>query len=107
MLTGSGLSAVIDVEALPVFEGVRDLLAAGHYPGGSARNLASIDPHVRGEADHDIRRLIADAQTSGGLLISVSEAASDDLISELTARGSDAWMIGTVTDGGAGIITLR
>ncbi len=107
MLTGSGLSAVIDVEALPVFEGVRDLLAAGHYPGGSARNLASIDPHVRGEADHDIRRLIADAQTSGGLLISVSEATSDDLISELTARGSDAWLIGTVADDGAGIITLR
>lgn len=107
MLIGSGLSAVIDVDALPVFDGVRDLLAAGHFPGGSARNLASIDPHVRGEADHDIRRLIADAQTSGGLLISVSGAVADDLMAELTARGSDAWVIGTVTGDGAGTITLR
>jgi selenide,water dikinase len=107
MLTGSGVSAVIDVEALPVFDGVRDLLAAGHYPGGSARNLASIDPFVRGEPDHDIRRIIADAQTSGGLLISVPEDAVDDLISEIGGRGSDAWVIGTTVDDSSGTITLR
>lgn len=106
MLTGSGLSATIDHESLPVFDGVRDLLDAGHYPGGSARNLASIDPHVRGEPDHDIRRLIADAQTSGGLLISVAEKATDDLVSEISAGGSDTWVIGSITEGQSGTITL-
>lgn len=107
MLTGSGSSAEIETDSLPVFEGVRELLDAGHYPGGSARNLASIDPHVRGDVDHDIRRIIADAQTSGGLLISVPAEATDDLMSEISARGSDAWVIGTITEGDAGTITLR
>lgn len=107
MLIGSGLSAEIHGAALPVFDGVRDLLNAGHYPGGSARNLASIDPHVRGEVDHDMRRLIADAQTSGGLLISVAEAATDDLVDAISAGGSEAWVIGTMTGDEAGIITLR
>ena len=107
MLVGSGLAATIDGDALPVFDGVADLLDAGHFPGGSARNLAAIDPHVRGDGDHDVRRLIADAQTSGGLLISVPEAAVGDLVSEISGRGSDAWVIGTVTGDDVGTITIR
>ncbi len=107
MLTGSGLSATIESGSVPVFEGVRDLLDAGHFPGGSARNLAAIDPHVRGEVDHDVRRLIADAQTSGGLLISVPDESTDDLLSEISARGSEAWVIGTMTADTTGTITLR
>ncbi len=107
MLVGAGLSATLEIDALPVFEGVRELLDAGHYPGGSARNLAYIDPHVHGQSDHDVRRLIADAQTSGGLLISVPEGSADALVTEIAARGSDAWLIGTMTDDETGSITLR
>ena len=107
VLIGSGLSAEIHGETLPVFEGVRELLDAGHYPGGSARNLASIDPHVRGEVDHDVRRLLADAQTSGGLLISVADEATDELLAAISARGGNAWAIGAMTDDDVGTITLR
>ena len=106
MLVGSGLSAEIDSDTLPVFDGVRELLDAGHYPGGSARNLAAIDPHVRGDIDHDVRRLIADAQTSGGLLISVSEEAADDLVAAISGRGVGAWVIGTMIGDDVGTITL-
>ena len=106
MLTASGLAAVLEAESLPVFEGVRELLDAGHFPGGSARNLASIDPQVRGDVDHDIRRIIADAQTSGGLLISVPEALLDDLVTAISAGGSTAWVIGTLSDAEPGTITL-
>lgn len=106
MLTASGLAAVLEAESLPVFEGVRELLDAGHFPGGSARNLASIDPHVRGDVDHDIRRVIADAQTSGGLLISVPEASLGDLVTAISAGGSTPWVIGTLSDAEPGTITL-
>jgi selenide,water dikinase len=107
MLAAAGLAAEIETGSLPVFDGIGDLLEAGHYPGGSARNLASIDPHVRGDVDHGIRRIIADAQTSGGLLISVPDRACDDLISEIESRGASAWEIGTITDGEPRSITLR
>ncbi len=106
MLTASGLSAVLETEALPVFEGVGDLLDAGHFPGGSARNLASIDPHLHGDVDHDFRRIIADAQTSGGLLISVPAASVADLVSAISAHGTESWVIGSLTDGAPGSITL-
>jgi selenide,water dikinase len=106
MLTAAGLAAVLEAESLPVFEGVRELLDAGHFPGGSARNLASIDPHLRGDAGHDIGQVIADAQTSGGLLISVPEASLDDLVTAISAGGSTAWVIGKLTDVEPGTITL-
>lgn len=107
MLAAAGLAAEIETGSLPVFDGIGDLLEAGHYPGGSARNLASIDPYVRGDDDHGIRRIIADAQTSGGLLISVPDRATNDLISGIEARGANAWVIGTFTEGEPRSITLR
>jgi selenide,water dikinase len=106
ILVASELDAVLDVDALPVFEGVGDLLDAGHYPGGSARNLAAVDPHVSGNGSHFHRRLIADAQTSGGLLIAVGTESLDDLLAALAARTTTSWVVGTLTDAGTGSITL-
>ena len=106
ILVASGLDATLEVEALPVFDGVEDLLEAGHFPGGSARNLAAVDPHVRGDGSHLHRRLIADAQTSGGLLIAVGEQSLDDLLAALAARSTDGWIVGTLTGPGPGTITL-
>ena len=107
MLEASGVSAIIEADAVPVLEGARELLAAGSFPGGSARNLASVDPHVSGETDHEIRRLIADAQTSGGLLIAVSEPDVDRLTAALSRRGEAGWLIGRLSgDAPVGSITL-
>jgi selenide, water dikinase len=71
MCRASGLGAVIDRRAVPVLEGAREALRDGYLPGGTRRNLDWVRPHLRpalGVAEDDLL-LLADAQTSGGLLI--------------------------------------
>ena len=54
-----------------MLDGVRHLLERGMWAGGSARNLKSILEFVESEVDEDDLKLLADAQTSGGLLVAV------------------------------------
>lgn len=69
MLRASGCGAVLDAAAVPVIGGVRESLAAGHVPGGSRRNLDWVRPHVESDLSEEELVLLADAQTSGGLLV--------------------------------------
>ncbi|MCW2901260.1 MAG: selenide, water dikinase SelD [Streptosporangiaceae bacterium] len=86
----SGVTAVIDTSAVPVLEGARESLSAGHVPGGSRRNLDWVAPHTDfGSADEETRVLLADAQTSGGLLVA-GEIPGAPVIGELVARGEHA-----------------
>jgi selenide,water dikinase len=84
----SGVSAVIDHRAVPVLDGARAALQAGHLPGGSRRNLAWVAPHAdfSGLSDEELL-LLADAQTSGGLLIA-GEIPGAPVIGELVPRGN-------------------
>ena len=83
----SGVSAVIDHRAVPVLDGVRAAQRAGHLPGGSRRNLAWVAPHAdfSGLPDEELL-ILADAQTSGGLLIA-GEIPGAPVIGELVPRG--------------------
>ncbi len=67
----SGVGAVIDAGAVPVLDGVRGALAEGYVSGGSRRNLDWVRPHLRPDPGitEDELLLLADAQTSGGLLV--------------------------------------
>ena len=67
----SGVAAEIDVAAVPTIPGARESLTAGYLPGGSRRNLDWVRPHLETGAgvDEDDLLLLADAQTSGGLLL--------------------------------------
>ncbi len=66
----SGVTAVIDSKAVPYLDGAREALKAGYVSGGTRRNLDWVAPHVDLSAvDEDEALLLADAQTSGGLLI--------------------------------------
>jgi selenide,water dikinase len=83
----SGVSAVIDHRAVPVMDGVRAAQRAGHLPGGSRRNLAWVAPHAEFSGLPDeVLLLVADAQTSGGLLIA-GEIPGAPVIGELVPRG--------------------
>jgi len=84
----SGVSAVIDHRAVPVIDGARAAQRAGHLPGGSRRNLAWVAPHAdfSGLPD-DVLLLLADAQTSGGLLVA-GEIPGAPVIGELVPRGA-------------------
>jgi selenide,water dikinase len=70
MARASGVAAVIDAAAVPYLAGARSSAAEGFVPGGSRRNLDWVMPHLdRGSHDQTELLLLADAQTSGGLLL--------------------------------------
>ena len=84
LVRGSGVGATIDADAVPVIDGVRDLLAAGMVAGGTQRNHAFVSDSVDfGDLPESEQMLLADAQTSGGLLLSVAPDAVDDLVAAL------------------------
>ncbi|HEY1643218.1 MAG TPA: selenide, water dikinase SelD [Streptosporangiaceae bacterium] len=84
----SGVTAVIDHAAVPLIAGARAALEAGYVPGGSRRNLDWVAPHADfGPVGADDLMLLADAQTSGGLLLA-GEIPGAAVIGELVPRVS-------------------
>jgi len=109
MMDGSETSATIKADKVPILPGVEELTVSMIIPGGTKDNFNFTAPHVTYEAGVSaIRRLILnDAQTSGGLLISVPESRADDLMTGLKQRGIDsAAQIGAVVKQGADGITV-
>ena len=108
MVRGSGVAAEVNLGAIPVLAGTRELLDRGVAPGGTHRNLNSVEDVVtwnEGLTDED-RLLLCDAQTSGGLLISVPAARCDALVAALREEGAPcAAVVGRITDGPAGTIS--
>ena len=69
----SEVTAELDCSSIPaISDEVFKLIADGIVPGGTKKNLSSVLPHVHvNDIPHEMQLLLADAQTSGGLLISV------------------------------------
>jgi selenide,water dikinase len=89
----SGVTAVIDHAAVPLIDGTRAAALAGHMPGGSRRNLDWVRPHTDGGGvSEDDLLLLADAQTSGGLLVA-GELPNAAVIGELIPRGDSVLVI--------------
>lgn len=67
----SGIGAVLDRAAVPAVDGALDALAAGYISGGTRRNLDWVRPHLQASSSITEEDLLflADAQTSGGLLV--------------------------------------
>ncbi len=83
----SGVTAVVDASAVPYLEGAREAARDGFVSGGTRRNLAWVAPHTDfGGADEVTRLLLADAQTSGGLLLA-GEIPGAPVIGELVPAG--------------------
>jgi selenide,water dikinase len=82
----SRVTALIDHTAVPLIDGAREALQAGYLPGGSRRNLDWVAPHCDfGGVSEDDLLLLADAQTSGGLLLA-GEIPGATVIGELVPR---------------------
>ena len=108
MVQGSGVGATIRMSDVPVLPGTWDLLDLGTVPGGTIRNLESVAPSMNWhESLSEAQQLLlADAQTSGGLLISVPESRRDALLEELRSNGvPTVAVVGEITEN-AGIITV-
>lgn len=78
----SNVTAVLNSAAVPYLEGARESAAAGYVSGGSQRNLEWVREHLRSEVSDDELILLADAQTSGGLLLA-GEVPGGVVIGEL------------------------
>src|SRR3954452_20920481 len=93
MARASGVTAVVDVAAVPYVDEARVSAEKGFVPGGSRRNLDWVRPHLDVSGYDELELLLlADAQTSGGLLI-VGEVAGGTVIGELTAPRPDGLTI--------------
>lgn len=100
MAAASGVGARVSVAAVPIIDGARTLAAAGAIAGGTARNLEWLADKVRWAEgiDEVTRLLLADAQTSGGLLIAVAPQRAGALEAALRTRGVETVArIGEVT----------
>lgn len=83
----SGLTVALDVARVPYLSGAREAVRDGHVSGGSRRNLEWVTPWTDfGRAGEDDRLLLADAQTSGGLLVA-GELPGATVIGELLPGG--------------------
>jgi selenide,water dikinase len=85
MVRASKVSAVIDAAAVPYLEGAREALRDGFVSGGTRRNLEWVRPELRSALGEDEMLLLADAQTSGGLLV-VGEVPGAPVIGKIVPR---------------------
>ncbi|HTZ45067.1 MAG TPA: selenide, water dikinase SelD [Jatrophihabitans sp.] len=89
LLRASGIGAVLDAAAVPYLDGARDALRDGFVSGGTRRNLAWVRDQLATGLGEDELLLLADAQTSGGLLV-VGEVPGAPVIGETVAAGERA-----------------
>src|SRR5690606_10824219 len=86
----SGVTAVIEAAAVPYLDGAREAARDGYVSGGTRRNLAWVAPATDLSVVSEVERLLlADAQTSGGLLLA-GEIPGATVVGELRPRGDYA-----------------
>ena len=103
MAIESNLMVTVEFESVPFLPGAVDLAYDGVMPGGSVRNLEwGLDLLDEGEHDDVHQLLIADAQTSGGLVFGVDPSETANVLDELAATGHTAARIGATSTGTPG-----
>ena len=101
MMEASNTTATIELSKIPVMPGVWNLIKNKIIPGGTIRNLDSLSSSVHWDKqiNEDQKLLLSDAQTSGGLLISISEKNLPLLLKEMNERACpDPTLIGRVSN---------
>jgi selenide,water dikinase len=106
LIEASRVGARLDVTRLPVLAGALELALQGMVPGGTKRNLENVPVQWSDDVSVAERLLCADAQTSGGLLLTVAEGHVRRLIAALREAGAPAYRtIGEIT-GETGVIRV-
>ncbi len=110
LLEASRVAAEVDSSAVPLLARARELAERGAVPGGTTRNIASAATTVTfaSGVDQALRVLLSDAQTSGGLLITVAPQQAEALVAALEREATPvAATIGRVVAGPSGRIQVR
>jgi selenide, water dikinase len=107
MAAESGVDVEIHFDAVPLLPGAWDLAAGGCVPGGTQRNREHVASFVTDERGDEVAAvLLADAQTSGGLVFGVAPDRATEALDALAAAGLTAAAIGRVRPG-AGRVAVR
>lgn len=113
MAEGSGLSAVVDFNKVPLIS--KDLIEyvnQGSVPGGTNRNWDSYG-HKVGFSNEEkavlYKNILADPQTSGGLLISVDKKSYDEVVGVLKEVGLERFVepIGSITEKNSAVVSVQ
>jgi selenide, water dikinase len=98
LLASENVSAEIHVSRIPFLDGALECVRAGYIPGGlnANRQFAECVVDYKVNISEEVKTLLFDPQTSGGLLIAVAEALAAELIEEFNAAGVNAAEIGEV-----------
>ena len=105
MAAAAKLNVTLWTDCVPVLDAARTLAAGGVIPGGTLNNLEYVQPHVTWNGTDELHKvLLADAQTSGGLLIAIAPERLPDLMQRLADTGVSAAHVGHFTTSGPGRI---
>jgi selenide,water dikinase len=110
MATGSGVGVIIRAGTVPTLPAAWTFARADVVPGGTLNNLAYVEEQVTfaSGVSRVAQLVLADAQTSGGLLISLPGDRAGALLAALRARDvEDAAIVGEVTGEAVGQITVE
>jgi selenide,water dikinase len=105
----SNVGLILNSKTIPILEGALDCIRAGYIPGGliANRDFAECMVGYAEDVPNEIRTLLFDPQTAGGLLIAVAAADSDALTKSLRDAMIPAVEIGEVTAPGKPLIVVR
>lgn len=107
MAFGSACAAEIGLSAVPVWDGALEYSRAGTRPGRTDDVIGDLEGSVEwGPADNAWKGVLADPQTSGGLLMAVAAERLGSLLAALEVRGEPAAVIGRMLDGTPGRIAV-
>jgi cysteine desulfurase NifS/selenium donor protein len=110
MSSGSQVDVEISAQTIPVLQAAIKYAGAGIVPGGTLNNLEHVKKHVHfsGTLSKVMQMILADAQTSGGLLASIPQNKADSTLAAMKERGvEEAAIIGRITGKGTGIIDVQ
>jgi selenide,water dikinase len=109
MALASNVSLAIDARSIPILEGALECIRAGHIPGGlkANREFAECTVGYDSANPEDLRTLLFDPQTAGGLLISVASEGAPSLLSALVTAGVPTVEIGEVLPSCKPLVAVR
>lgn len=105
MCEGSGCSAEVFAERVPLMEGLNDYLEAGTVPGGTKRNFESYGGKIS-ELDDSWKTLLCDPQTSGGLLVAVEPATRNEFMDVTQEAGLSLRPVGATVERGNFVVRV-
>jgi len=109
MTVASGVTAEVWAAAVPIIDAAREYVAGSIAPGGTRANMKFLNDWVDwdSETSPEMKLLLCDAQTSGGLLAAIPPAQAHDVVTELAAAGTLASaIVGRIVSTGTGRISV-